>query len=139
MSININRRSSIDYLVDILKSHNPNILLVQETCVSQQTLDCTLKQLNYKAIMSSLPDAKNGICSIFKTDQNCSVTALEPGRLQKIVCNNLIFYNIYAPSGSNNATSRSLFFQNNLFNHISLEQKLPIIMGDFNCVEHRIQ
>ena len=114
-------------------------MLLQEVTLSSAQIKVAVQTLRYNC--ESNVDEENpntpGTAVIWKVTLPVpEVTSLVTCQLQSLKVGNQTFFNIYAPSGSENRRERSLLFTRDIFPHLvqPSERILPILAGDWNCL-----
>ena len=133
ISMNINHSKHLSGLTDIIRQHQPHIINLQEVPHTTEELQALLKNTGYIANVSLGDNNKPGNAVLHPEHIPAQITTLEPGRIQRLETDGHIIYNIYGPSGTQSKFQRKQFF-NTLLGYINLEEKLPILLGDWNCV-----
>ena len=135
ISLNVCHSINLVGLVDILKNEKPTLCLLQEIPHTSSQLCNIVKNIGYLGYTSLMDDDKPGVGIIYKSDLVIeNIYPLEPGRILSFKFNDLLFYNIYAPSGSNKKPERRIFFGETIFRNIQHRDFLPILVGDYNCI-----
>ena len=121
---------------DILRLSKPDLLFLQEVNFSTQTLCDRVDMLGYDGecnidlIHPTLP----GTAIVWKKTLKISeVNQLIERRVMSVKCCGENFLNIYAPSGTANKRERWEMF-NELAVLLLAMDKLPVMLGDWNCV-----
>ena len=137
-TISANIAMSMLAVSDILKRDQPDLLFLQEICISSESLNESVCKIGYSAEcnVDPLHPTLPGTAILWKTSLNVGqVNQLIERRAQSVKCAGETFINVYAPSGSSNRRDRWEFF-NELFTHIVQVGgvKLPVMAGDWNAV-----
>ena len=139
ISQNIASSRKVERIVDILKRSCPDLLLLQEVTLTTDQLKTAVKDLQYDC--ESNIDMENptfpGTATIWKIDLPApQVTSLVTCNLQMVKISQQVFYNVYAPSGSQCRRERARLFTRDLFPHLVQHQRrlLPVLARDWNCL-----
>ena len=120
--------------MDIIASVNPSIICLQEVIQDSDELTMLVRGKGYQASVSLGPNNKPGIAILYKTG---TVTTLLAGQIMRIITEQMTVYNVYGPSGNQNQEARRDFFGTSLLGLLQQEDKLPILIGDWNCIIRR--
>ena len=135
ISNNVNAAFNLAGIIDIIKSQNFDILLLQEVIQNTEELSILVNRHNYKAYCSLIGDERPGVGIIFKSNIICEeMLALQPGRILYARFREFSIINIYANSGNPGRLERNIMFSETLPRNLKPRNILPIIMGDFNCI-----
>ena len=126
-------------LLSIIRMENPDIVFLQEITVTSGQLKLYVAKYGYNAEANTdlLDITRLGTGMVWRHDVPLSdVTSVVECRAQFSKLGSYSLMNLYAPSGTNNKTSRRLFFGEDIFRLIrsTSSASYPIIAGDFNCV-----
>ena len=139
ISQNIASSRKIERVTELLKRCSPDLLLLQEVTLTTAQLKTAVEGLQYSC--ESNIDIDNptfpGTAIVWKNDlPEPQVTSLVTCNLQSVQIGRQFFYNVYAPSGSQNRRIRALFFTQDVFTHLLQHQArlLPVLAGDWNCL-----
>jgi exonuclease III len=137
VSQNIASSQKTDFILDILRSDSPDLLLLQEVTLTTAQLLAAVTNLGYSC--ESNIDLENptspGTAAVWKSNLPVTeVNNLQTCRLQSLRVGLQTFLNIYAPSGSANRRERNLLFTRDMFPHLLQHQAshLPVLVGDRN-------
>lgn len=114
-----------------LVDNDMDLYLIQETCLSEQTIEQRLPGYTVKV---SRGEGMLGMATAIKSTIVHKIEPIVPGRLQKIKLSNMTILNVYLPAGTNMAQARRELIQTHLLNEV--KQTQMAIIGDFNCVIH---
>ena len=139
ISQNIASSKKVERITEILKRQKPDIMLLQEVTLTTAQLQAAVLPFQYKCESNIDTDNPNspGTAAIWKMNLPVSqVTSLVTCNLQTVRIGAQAFFNIYAPSGSENRRQRVLLFSRDMFPHILQHQSglLPVLAGDWNCL-----
>ena len=139
MSRNIASSQRLERIVDYLKSDKPDLLLLQEVTLTTSQLQEAVKPLQYDCESNVDPVNPNspGTAAVWKVDLPVTqVTTIVTCQLQTVTIGRQLFFNIYAPSGSENRQERAHLFSREMFPHLLQHQGglLPVLAGDWNCL-----
>ena len=139
VSRNIASSQRLERIIDCLKSERPDLLLLQEITLTTAQLQATVEQLQYKCECNVDPvnPSAPGTAAVWRHGLPVTqVTSLVTCQLQVVTIGIQAFYNVYAPSGSENRLYRSNLFSQEMFPHLLQHQNglLPILAGDWNCL-----
>ena len=139
VSKNIASSRRVEFVLEILRTERPHLLLLQEVTLTTAQLLAAVQTLNYKC--ESNIDVVNlsqpGTAAVWRADLHVrQVDSLQTCRLQSITIGDQTFLNVYAPSGSANRRERNLLFSRDMFPHLLTMQAglLPVLAGDWNCL-----
>ena len=126
ISQNIASSHRLERITDVLKREKPDLFLIQEVTVSTIQLQAAIEPFMYKC--ESNTDNENpsapGTAAIWKINlPTPQVTNLVSCNLQTVSIGPHYFYNVYAPSGSENRRDRALLFTRDIFPHLLQHQK----------------
>ena len=140
LTMNIASSKKTERIVDIIKTEQPDLFLLQEVTLSSGELRAALQNLQYKCESNLDPDSTStpGTAAVWKADLPAPfVTTLVTCQVQEVKFGHQAFLNIYAPSGSQGRRARSELFTRDLFPHLLQHQGsglLPVLAGDWNCI-----
>ena len=139
ISRNIASSKRPEFIVDILRTERPHLLLLQEVTLSTPQLLSAVKTLNYncESNIDILNPSHPGTAAVWRADLPVSrLDSLQTCHLQSITVGDQTFLNVYAPSGSANRRERSLLFSSQIFPHLLAMHAglLPVLAGDWNCL-----
>jgi exonuclease III len=136
ISLNINHTSNLGGLINIIKSQNPDIFLLQEIPLLSNELSSLVARYGYFANTSLGEGSRPGVGVIYRMGLGVQeVLPLHPGRLQLIkLSSGLNILNIYAPSGNCGREDRRRFFSETVLRNLQLRRNLPVLAGDFNSI-----
>ena len=134
ITLNINHTYNLCGLLDKLKSGDVDICFLQETGHSCEELNNLISRYDYKGF-TSREGEKPGVGIVYKSSLEITeIHAWQPGRILYVKLPELDFINVYAPSGNTKAHERNIFFGETLFRNLQSKNRLPILIGDFNCI-----
>ena len=138
ISYNVQRSPTLSGLLLIIEQEKPDIVLLQELKMTSEQLQTYLQAKGFwgKSNIDESDLDKPGTGIIWKFGVPIEdVSSLEPCRLQRACLGTVALFNVYAPSGNNQAQARRLFYSQVLFEALrGIDSKPFIIGGDFNCV-----
>ena len=125
-------------LVDMLRTHKPDIFCMQETINGTDELNMYVNPVVYSCLSNIDHTNPNTRGTAIIRKQGLPVhqqTVVEEERLMFIMIGDQMLANLYAPSGRGRWMERRVFFGETLERVIrrSLPQ-LPFFLGDFNCI-----
>ena len=138
ITFNVGGSSTLGGLISILNIEKPHIVLLQEVILSSEQLLLLVSKYGYKAETNIDIDNHTARGTGFVRKANLPVSDVYNvidcrGQAMRLGAHS--FFNIYAPSGSNNKQSRRIFFGQDVFRLVrGLDKTPPILAGDFNCV-----
>lgn len=115
-------------LKDFIFANNIDILLLQEVAINDFTFIT-----GYKAIVNNNEDLRGTTILIRDVISYSDVRFMRSVRGISIKVGNLRIVNVYAPSGSQNQSSREVFFRDDISSLFNASENL-LIGGDFNCI-----
>lgn len=118
----------IRMLHNFILANNIDIILMQEVAITDFSLFS-----GYQAIVNNDEKLRGTAILIRDVIEYSDVRYLDSTRGISVKVNNLRIVNVYAPSGSQNQTSRELFFSHDIFPIITGKEKI-LLGGDFNCI-----
>ena len=136
ISYNVASSSHLSGLNQLISIHQPIFAFLQEVTLDTNSLNSILPSL-YKGESNLDPDCPNkpGTAIIWLRDQNVTVFNLITCRVQILETDNAHFVNVYGHPGTQGPRDRRLLFKNELLPYLASHQnKLPLLLGDFNCV-----
>ena len=138
ISYNVQSSPTLSGILLLIEQEDPDIVLMQELKMTTDQLQTFVraKGFNGKSNIEESDLAKPGTGMIWKSEIPVEdVASLEPCRLQRACLGPVQIFNVYAPSGNNQAQERRIFYSQTLFGALTgLENKPFIIGGDFNCI-----
>ena len=139
ISQNIASSKKLERITETLKRKQPDILFLQEVTLTTAQLQAAVLPLQYKCDSNIDIDNPNspGTAVVWKSNLPVTqVTSLVPCNLQTLALGHQFFYNVYAPSGSENRRERALLFARDMFPYLLQHQTevLPVLAGDWNCL-----
>ena len=117
--------------MDTIASEEPSIICLQEVIQDTDELTMLVRGKGYKASVSPGPNNKPGIAILYKEG---ATTTMLAGQIMRLDTGKLTVYNIYGPSGNQNQEARRDFFGITLLGLLQQEARLPILIGDWNCI-----
>ena len=139
ISQNVASSHRVERIADILKRKQPDILFLQEVTLTTSQIQDAVQALKYKC--ESNVDIENpntpGTAIVWSASLPVpEVTSIVTCQLQTLKVGSQTFFNIYAPSGSENRRARALLFTRDMFPHLLQPRGglLPILAGDWNCL-----
>ena len=138
VSFNTGGSLNLGGLLSILSDHKPDICLLQEISVNNETMNNLVQNYNYSASVNNDQSVEKtlGTAILWKNYlENVKVNTIELCRLQSVeICGN-VFLNVYGPSGNDRKLERNLFYGTDLYYAVrTFSQNLPFIIGDYNCI-----
>ena len=136
--VSLNIAMSMLSISDVLRLNKPDLLFLQEVNFPTQTLSDRVDNLGYcgECNIDPLHPTLPGTAIVWKKTLKISeVNQLIERRVMSVKCGGEIFLNVYAPSGSANKRERW-----EMFNELAVlllamgRDKLPVMLGDWNCV-----
>ena len=139
LSQNIGNATALAGLLAILTLEKPQIVMLQEVTLSSEQLSSQVAKFGYKSETNIDMTNPNALGTGFVWQSHLQVSDVFSvvecrGQALKLGC--YTFFNIYAPSGSQNRQSRRDFFGQDIFRLVRGFDNVcyPIIGGDFNSV-----
>ena len=139
ISQNIASSQRVERITNVLKSDKPDLFLIQEITLTTAQLLAAVEPLQYKCETNT--DQGNpcapGTGVIWKANlPSPQVTNIVSCSLQTVRLGHQYFYNVYAPSGSENRRDRSLLFTRDIFPLLLQHhpEHVPVLAGDWNCL-----
>lgn len=104
--------------------------------VCMQEFACVHYELPGYEVILNIDERNRGTAILIRTGMNISDVrkSLDSRILAVTLQNAVTVVNVYAPSGSNNRTSRETFFNTALPTHMLQHAPFLIIVGDFNSI-----
>ena len=138
ISYNVQRSPTLSGLLLIIEQEKPDIVLLQELKMTSEQLQTYIQDKGFwgKSNIDVSDLDKPGTGIVWKSGVPIvDVSSLEPCRLMRACLGPVALFNVYAPSGNNQAQARRIFYSQVLFEALrGIENKPFIIGGDFNCV-----
>ncbi len=132
LSFNCNKRADLGGLSTLLRENRPDFVFIQEVNVSPERLAAAVGGLGYR-VHISMRNQPNRVIAVLSCNGNVSVVNLIPGILQKVTFKNFSIFHLHTPTDPSLLTKAEFFQQ--LSDFLSqIENNLPILVGDFNCV-----
>ena len=121
ISQNIASSHRVERIADLLKRKQPDVLLLQEVTLTTEQIHAAVQALKYNC--ESNIDVENpntpGTAIIWSESLPVpEVTSIVTCQLQTLKVGCQTFFNIYAPSGSENRRARALLFTRDMFHHL---------------------
>ncbi len=139
LSLNVNRMASLEGLASILRSAKPDLVFLQECLLRDANLKSRAAGLGYVAHQSSLDPSRKlrQLVMLVKKGLSSSVTDLVPRNLQGVTLGQHRFIHVHAPSDSHpsDKMSHARIFREAAPLFIAESRNLPLVVGDFNCVQ----
>ena len=135
-TLNVNHSALLGGVLDYIIREKPDIVFLQEVPLTTEELCSTVGRWGYLASVSLTVDGNPGIGVLYKdTIPIVEIQPLSLGTMQLVrLQGGPDFINVYAPSGNLGRGLRRDFFGDTLLRNLKLRERLPIIIGDFNCV-----
>jgi exonuclease III len=134
--------ASLGGLSSILRSAKPDVVFLQECPLRDASLKSRAAGLGYVAHQSSLDPSRKlrQLVTLVKRGLSASVTDLVPGNLQGVSLGTHRFLHVHAPSDSHPAdkVTRARIFREAGPLFITDSRSLPLVVGDFNCVQEAL-
>ena len=141
LSLNVASNYNLAGLNTAISTTNFDIILLQEVKMSQSQLDSVVSRFGFqsKVNISEDNDQKPGTAVLWRSTVPLSgVVNLVECRLQIAELGPYRILNCYAPSGSENRHSRTVFYGEDVFRYLRLNTgALWVVGGDHNCVIRR--
>jgi exonuclease III len=139
LSLNVNRMASLGGLASLVRSAKPDIVFLQECTLRDANLRARASALGYIAHQSSLDPSRQlrQLVTLVKPGFNVVVTDLVPGNLQGVTVGQRSFLHVHAPSDSHpeDRRTRARIFHEVAPLFVTEAKSLPVVVGDFNCVQ----
>ena len=137
VSRNIASSKIIERIIDIVRSEKPDLLLLQEVTLTTAQLEAVLQPLQYNCESNIDPENPSvpGTAAIWRLNIPATeVTSIVTCHMQAVTIGLQTFYNVYAPSGSENRRDRAHLFTQEMFPNLLQHQGglLPVLAGDCN-------
>ena len=135
ITLNINKCLNLAGTLDLIKSESPAFLFLQECSLKTEQLAALVARYGYTGFCSLREHDLSGVAVVYLSQMALQeIQVLVPGRLILVQFSDFSFINCYAPSGSQNYAARRDLFNEHLLRHLKLKIRVPILLGDFNCV-----
>ena len=142
LSLNVGSTHNLAGLNTAISTASLDIILLQEIKMSQSQLDSLVSRFGFlsKINISEENQHKPGTAILWRASVPLSgVVNLIECRLQIAELGPYKILNCYAPSGSENRHSRSVFYWENVFKYLRLDTRaLWVIGGDHNSLIRRV-
>ncbi len=142
MSLNVNRMASLGGLVSLLRSVKPDIVFLQECTLRDANLRARALALGYIAHQSSLDPSRQlrQLVTLVRPGLKAIVVDLVPGNLHGVTVGQRSFLHVHAPSDSHpeDRRTRARIFREVAPLFVTEAKSLPVVVGDFNCVQEAL-
>jgi hypothetical protein len=131
--------ASLGGLASILRSVKSDLVFLQECTLRDASLRARAASLGYVAHQSSLDPTRQlrQLVTWVKRGLVASASDLIPGNLQGVKVGDHYFLHVHAPSDSHpeDRVMRARIFLETAPLFVAEARRLPLVMGDFNCVQ----
>ena len=135
LSLNVGMSSSLAGLSALITSERLDIIFLQEINIPGVQIESQLPGFKAAANIDHENLSTPGTALVWRSTLPVeNVVAYSHCRIQFASIGMYRLVNIYAPSGSNNKEARALFFGQEMFNVMQLNNNFHVVLGgDFNC------
>ena len=143
VSYNVNslRAAVLKGILNYLKAEDADIVCIQETKLNDEKLT-ELDVLKYPFSYSSYCTVKRGYSGVAVLSkikpEKVNTTSDEEGRIIRLLFNNIVLYNCYAPNVGTGRMEYRENWQGRLLRRIKREKKPVLIVGDLNVCHNPI-
>ena len=135
LSYNVAGGSNLSGLNQLLTMFKPKLVFLQEVTLTSGQLKAVLGgQYDGVCNIDSENSKKPGVAIVWQIGVNVEVTNLVPCRIQVVKCLGEQFVNVYGQPGTQGQRARRILFGEDLLNLLSSGDRLPVLVGDWNCV-----
>ena len=137
LSLNVGLKNNLAGLLTLIGVHKLDLIFLQEVRLSESEIKQIVGlDFECKVNIDEENVSRPGTAVIWKISiPITNVTNLVPCRAQFVEIQNCGLVNVYAPSGSDRAQERAVFFSTDIFQALSLDTRLSWgLAGDFNCL-----
>ena len=135
MSYNVASREDLAGVVDLIKMNRPKIVFLQEVGLTTEQLKVLLPRGYTGECNIDVEDnRKPGVATVWEEGKEAEVCNIIKCRMQVVKWGEEKFINVYGPSGTHGQKGRRILYGQDLLQEILALDKLPILVGDWNCV-----
>ena len=135
-SLNVGMNTSLAGLSTLIAANSLDIIFLQEVRLSSEQIELLLR--GFKAVVNIDEEnpSKPGTAIVWKASLPLTnISTLILCRVQVATLGRYMLLNIYAPSGSDKKHERNVFFGQDVFTALGLNNNHTWVLGgDFNCV-----
>ena len=134
MSYNVAGGSSLAGLNQLVISHKPDYIFLQEVVVSTEQLEAHLgRKYRCQVNTDSENEKQPGTAIAWKSDLKVEVEPVVMCRMQRMRSTHGHFINVYPSTGTRGEAERRILFTQDLMRVIAVDPD-TILVGDWNCI-----